>query len=311
MAKIITLTPNPVLDIATSVDRLIPERKMRCGPVRRDPGGGGINVARVVHRLGGKAWAVYPAGGSAGEYVQRLLAKEGVPQKTVPVSAITREIFNVTDSKGDQYRFILPGEALRDDEWPDLITVCLGLLSTGDYLVGSGSVPPGVPDDFYARAIRAAKDKGVKTVVDTQGASLSAVLKEHVGLLKVSAGELSACLGHTPTGITGWRDACDELIKAGKANAVAVTLGEGGAVLSTGAQAWSAMVPKITPRTTVGAGDSFLGGLLAKLETGVDYEVALRYAAAAGTAALLATGTGLADPAQIEKLNPAVTITAL
>jgi len=309
MPKILTLTPNPALDIATHVARLVPSEKMRCAAVRCDPGGGGINVARVVHRLGGDALAVYASGGSAGMEIQNLLDREGVPHRPVHIAGETRENFNVTDdSTGRQYRFILPGAALSRGEWNACTAAALSALAAGDYFVCSGSLPPGVPDDFYAGAISAARTKDAITVADTQGAALRAVLDGGVDIIKASASELGAYIGSTPDCIRAWRDALAQIVQAGKVKCAIVTLGEQGAVLVTRSEAWHASVPKQRASTSVGAGDSFLGALLVKLIGGCSSETALRHAAAAGTASLEATGTGLCAPADVDRLSAQVIV---
>ena len=163
MAKVVTFTPNPALDIATAVDEIVPTHKLRCGPVRRDPGGGGINVARVVHRLGGEAIAVYACGGGAGNELCDLLDREGLRHRPVRIAAHTRESFNVTEeSSARQFRFVLPGEPLSEGECNACIAAALSLLAAGDFFVASGSLPPGVADDFYARAVRAGERRGAR-----------------------------------------------------------------------------------------------------------------------------------------------------
>lgn len=312
MAKIVTLTANPALDIAMHVEQLVPSHKMRCSAVRRDPGGGGINVARVVHRLGGKALAVYAAGGSAGDQIANLLDGEGLQHRPVRVKGQTRESFNVTDDKtGEQYRFILAGDALDQGEWNACVSASLTAVAPGDYFVCSGSLPPGVPTDFYAGAISSAKAKGARTVVDSQGESLRAVLESGVDVVKASARELGAYLGRTLSDAQSWRDAMRAILQSGKAEMIAVTLGERGALLVTPSDAWQVTVPQVPASTTVGAGDSFLGGMLVKLIAGCPGDVALRYAAAAGTAALLTSGTGLCNPADVERLNAEVVVAKL
>jgi len=309
MAKIVTLTPNPALDIATHVEKLVPSHKLRCGPVRRDPGGGGINVARVIHRLGGKVVAVYACGGGSGDELRDLLRKEGLLHRAVHVTGHTRESFNITeDASGEQFRFILSGDPMSDSEWQRCIDVAMSLVADGDYVVGSGSLPPGVPADFYARAVRIAKAKGAKTAIDTQGPSLKAVVEEGVDVLKASAREMGEYLGATAATPEGWRDSCRELLKSGKVRTVAVTLGEEGAVLLTQSKAWHVAVPKVKSSTTVGAGDSFLGGLLFKLVQNRPPPEALQYAASAGTAALFTHGTGLCEPSEVEKLNAGLSV---
>ena len=312
MVKVVTFTPNPAVDIATSVAELVPSHKLRCGPVRRDPGGGGINVARVVQRLGGEAVAVYASGGGTGSELQALLDREGIRHQPVTVAAHTRESFNITDgSSARQFRFVLPGEPLTEAECSACIAAAALLLANGDYFVASGSLPPGAPDDTYARAVGAAKKAGAIAVVDTQGAPLNLALQEGVGILKASARELAGYLGTMPQDVAGWREALVELTHSGKASTVIVTLGEGGALLVGARGAWHAAVPRVEGSTTVGAGDSFLGGLLVKLAAGAREDAALRYAAAAGTAALLTSGTGLCMPAEVERLSAKVELTAL
>ena len=275
MAKVVTLTPNPALDIATHVEQLIPEHKMRCGPVRRDPGGGGVNVARVVHRLGGKSIAVYSCGGGTGDELRALLQAEGLEEHAVPVAGHTRESFNVTEYQTHrQFRFVLPGDPLSEAEWRNSLDVTLSMLEEGDYLVVSGSLPPGVPVDFYARALRAAKIKRVATVVDTHGPSLKAVLNEGVDILKASAREFAELLEISPpVDFVGWSEAGRTFVKSGKVGTVAITLGERGAVLITPLAAFHVSVPNVPSLTTVGAGDSFLGGFLVKLVDGKPFQI--------------------------------------
>lgn len=312
MTHIVTLTPDPALDLAAHVDKLVPDHKLRCGPPRRDAGGGGINVARVIHRLGGDVAAIYPAGGGTGAQIAALLDRDGLAHRAVPVAGITRESFNVTVAAGGaQYRFILPGEALSPAECQACIDAVLEALEDGNYFVGSGGLAPGVPDDFYARVVRAAKAKGAITVIDSHGPALGAALDEGVCILKSSASELEAYLGTAPTDLDGWRDACAGLVRGGKAEIAIVTLGEQGAVLVGADEALHAAAPTVKPLTTVGAGDSFLAGLLFKLQSGATHRDALRTATAAGTAALLVDGTGLCDPAEIERLASEVEITNL
>jgi 6-phosphofructokinase 2 len=312
MVKAVTFTPNPAVDIATAVEAFVPSHKLRCGPVRRDPGGGGINVARVVHRLGGEAVAVYAAGGGSGSELQDLLDREGVRHRPVRTAAHTRESFNITEtSSGNQFRFVLPGEPLSEGECNACLAAALSFVAKDDWFVASGSLPPGVPENFYARVLRFARANGARTVIDTQGAPLRLALEEGVHIVKASAGELAGYLGERPGDRGAWHAAALKLIEARKARCVVVTFGADGALLVGPSGAWHAAVPRVEAATTVGAGDSFLGGLLVKLISGAPDDMALRYAAAAGTAALLTCGTGLCEPAEVERLNGKVEITAL
>ena len=152
MARFVTFTPNPALDLSTSVDQLVEAHKMRCDAPEVHPGGGGINVARVLHRLGGDVLAVFPAGGSTGERLHRLVQAEGVPDLKLDIAGDTRESFTAHERQsGHEYRFVLPGPSLRPEEWQAALS-CLRQLSPAPaWVISSGSLPPGVPDNGHAQ----------------------------------------------------------------------------------------------------------------------------------------------------------------
>src|SRR5438094_5544412 len=161
--SIITFTINPALHISTSVAGVRPAHKLRCVAPRRDPGGGGINVARVVTRFGADVLAVFTAGGPIGEHLKELVAREGIRSLTIPLRADTREDLAVVETEtGQQYRFVLPGPALAETEW----RACLDAFASPDlkprFLVASGSLPPGVPGDFYASVVVTMRGRGAK-----------------------------------------------------------------------------------------------------------------------------------------------------
>jgi 6-phosphofructokinase 2 len=164
---------NPSLDIATATERVVPTDKLRCQPPRRDPGGGGINVARVVHILGGQATAIHPAGGATGSMFEELLAQAGVGRRMVQIGNPTREAFTIDEAaSGKQFRFVLPGPELTEEEAQRCLDELAALEPRPAFVVASGSLPPGVPDDFYARGARLTRELGVRLVVDTSAAAL-------------------------------------------------------------------------------------------------------------------------------------------
>ncbi|MBZ5757615.1 1-phosphofructokinase family hexose kinase [Pseudomonas sp. S5(2021)] len=192
--SICTFTANPALDIATKTERVTPTDKLRCGEPRHDPGGGGINVARVIHVLGGGATAVYPAGGPPGQMLATLLEERAIPQHVVPITGQTRESFTVDEaSTGKQFRFVLPGPALSPGEQQH----CLDALAAQKprFIVASGSLPPGVPFDFYARIARLAGELGAKFILDTSGEGLRQAGREGVYLIKPNLRELGELVG--------------------------------------------------------------------------------------------------------------------
>lgn len=309
MTDIVALCLNPAIDMSTAAERVRPIRKLRCTVARRDPGGGGINVARVVRRLGVGVTAVYPTGGLTGELLRRLVDQEAVQSITVPVAGETREDFTVLEQATQaQFRFVLPGPQLAEREWRSCIDLLASFESRPKFLVASGSLPPGVPEDLYSRIARMAKDIGAKFILDTAGPPLQAALKEGVYLIKPNLRELSE-LGHTPLGNEGaWVEAAQSLVLKGGAEIVALTLGHQGALLVTREEILRAQALPIKPISAVGAGDSFLGGMVWSLASGHDLKTAFRYANAAGSAAVLAPGTELCRPQDVERLLGQVAI---
>jgi 6-phosphofructokinase 2 len=306
---IVTLTINPAIDIFVNVGRIEPTRKLRCSPPKRDPGGGGINVARVAHRLGGDVTAIYPIGGQIGKLLQRLVEREDIESLVTPSHVETRENFTVyEESTGEQYRFVLPGSALHRAEWQAVLDRLASLPEPPKFVVASGSVPPGVPNDFFAHVVRHAKALGAKTVIDTSGAALAAVLDEGVTAIKPNLVELIEFAGLPLDRDEDRIAACRKMAADGRAEMVALTLGERGALLVTADRAWRALPLAIEAVSSVGAGDSFLGGLVAALAGGKSLDEAFRIAVAAASAAVLMPGTGLCQPQEVKRLLQKVKI---
>lgn len=310
MTDILTVTMNPAVDIATSTDKVMPTHKLRCGVPQRHPGGGGVNVARVVHRLDGDCAALYPAGGASGEFIRQLLDEEGVTSICVRIVAETRESFSVSESStGQEYRFVLPGPELLSHEWQACLDRIASLDEHPRYLVASGSLPPGVPSDFYARLTRLARPLGVKVVLDTSGPALAAALEEGVYLVKPSLRELRDLFGQPLETEAQWRRAAEQLVEQGKAQVVVLSLGEGGAWLVTAEGACFAPSLPIKVVSAIGAGDSFVGAMVWALARGLELKDAFRYGVAAGSAALLSQGTGLCRLEDVARLYGDVTLT--
>ncbi|MDR3463308.1 MAG: 1-phosphofructokinase family hexose kinase [Beijerinckiaceae bacterium] len=309
MSSIVTLTMNPAIDVSTSADHVAPVHKLRCGAGRRDPGGGGINVARVASRLGAEVTAVYPVGGFMGQLLNRMIDAEGLKSIAIPVLGEARMDFTVLDkTTGEQYRFVMPGPELREAEWMACLKALAGLGARPDIICASGSLPPGVPDDVYARVAGIARDGGAKLVLDTSGAPLVAALEARVYLIKPSLRELRELMGEPLDGQASLIGACRSLIGRGFTELVALTLGADGALLVTAGGAWRAPALPIQPVSTVGAGDSFLGAMVWALASKMSLEDCFRYGVAGGSAAVLAPGTGLGRPQDVRRLLEQVTV---
>jgi 6-phosphofructokinase 2 len=303
MAKIATLTINPAIDLSTTVERMMPGRKLRCRGLQRDPGGGGINVARVVRRLGAEVIAVYTSGGIVGRLLEELVTREGIESRAVQVAAETREDFTVREEEsGQQFRFVLAGPKMNETEWQFCVDAVCSLEPFPRYLVASGSLPPGVPDDFYARVAQAAREHDVKFLLDTSGPPLKAALAEGVYLIKPNLHELMDSFHVHAGDQKGQVAACRRIVEQEQAQIVALTLGDRGALLTTRDGTWLAPALAVEPTSVVGAGDSFLGGMTWGLAEGHCVETAFRYAMAASSAALLQPGTELCHRADIKRL---------
>ncbi|MCW3835704.1 1-phosphofructokinase family hexose kinase [Sphingomonas canadensis] len=308
MAEIVTLTMNPALDVTTSVPQVEPVHKLRCAPPRRDPGGGGINVARVVRALGGDAIALFPAGGPTGAAVSALLAGAGVPALPVPIAGTTRESFTVDETgSGDQFRFILPGPQIAPAELDAVIAALEGIGGPPRWIVVSGSMPPGVEAAaLYRRIAAIAARTGARLVIDSSGPALAACEGVRPFLIKPSYSELGALAGRDVSEEAAQVEAARELLARGFAQMVLVSLAERGALLvsEAGAERFAAIPVKAV--SGVGAGDSMIAAMVLMLSRGAEPAEAVRWGLAAGAAALLAPGTQLARREDIERLRAAL-----
>lgn len=302
MAAIVTLTMNPALDIATATDRVIPDHKLRCSTPRYDPGGGGINVARAVHALGGDALAIFPAGGPAGELIEHLLREEGVACDIVQVAGFTRESLAVEErTSGSQYRFILPGPVIGPADQERCLDLLSHAAAGADFVVASGSLPLGVADDFYGRVAALAKRQGVRFVLDTSGAALKRA-GGGVYLLKPSLRELEELVGHPVEGEAQEEAAAREVVAQGRCEIAIVSLGARGAVVASPAGCSRFPAIPVAAKSTVGAGDSMLAGIVLALSRGLPLDESVRFGTAAGAAAMLGSGTQLCRREDVERL---------
>ncbi|WP_336515520.1 hexose kinase [Pollutibacter soli] len=302
MANIITITFSPVIDKSTSIPSLIPEKKLKCSQPKLEPGGGGINVSRAIKKLGGHSHAIFPVGGYSGEYFLSLVKEEGLECLTVKTKAPTRENMIVYDeATGLQYRFGMPGSPLEDAEWREMIAL-LEKQNDVSFIVVSGSLPPGVPQDITAAIAAIAKSKNAKLIVDSSGEALEKAAECGVFLLKPNLSELAALVGKSNIELEEVDDAARELIDKGSAEAIVVSLGAAGALLVTKGKEKQFVPPRIKVKSTVGAGDSMVAGIIYSLSNGKDLESAVCYGVACGTAATMNSGTELFKPEDVNRI---------
>jgi 6-phosphofructokinase 2 len=302
MSAIVTLTMNPALDVATATDIIAPSTKLRCEAPRYDPGGGGINVARAVHRLGGDALAVFPVGGASGQMIQALLGHEHVPQIGVPVPGITRESLAVVERRsGRQYRFILPGPPLAAEDQERILDALSAHAAGTAFVVASGSLPPGITGEFYARIGKLARRVEARFVLDSSGEALTGA-GDGIFLIKASARELEQLHGTAIGDAVAQEAAACAVVASGRCEVLVVSLGGDGALLATAEGCRHFPAPAVAAQSSIGAGDSMLAGILVALGRGQPLVEAVRFGVAAGAAALLREGTGLCRREDAERL---------
>lgn len=300
---IVTVTLNPTIDATCSVDRVVPDKKLRCTRPRYAPGGGGINVARAIRRLGGRARALWSSGGHMGELLYELLDQEGVPHTPIAISDMTRENLIVfEETSGEQYRFGMPGPTLTQEEAGAWLAALARLDPAPAYLVLSGSLPPGVADDFYVRLCERAPS-ATRVVLDASGPALRKSLEAGMFLVKPNIGELADIVGRPLQGDAEVEAVARQFIDRGGSRAILVSLGQGGAILVTRDGMEHIRAPIVPVASRVGAGDSMVAGTIYALARGKSLVDAAMFGVAAGTAAVMTPGTELCRRDDTERLH--------
>lgn len=300
--RILTVTFSPAIDKSTSVPLLIPEKKLSCTLPVYEPGGGGINVARAIKRLGGSATAIYLAGGRTGHALTKLLISEDVDVIAIKTRTETRENLVVKESSTNkQYRFGMPGSRVNKVEWQN----CLSAIQQQNnlaYIVLSGSIPPGIPAEIFAEIADTANKKNIKFIVDTSGQALEFALKAGVYMIKPNLKELGQLVKNDNLTIGQAEMAAKEVIRNFKCKVVITSLGADGALFVSPSTSFKITPPAVNVCSTVGAGDSMLAGIVLSLAHNTPLIEAAKYGVACGTAATLNPGTELCHLNDVQKL---------
>lgn len=299
--KIVTLTINPAIDKSTKFSGLVAEQKIRCEEPRFDAGGGGINVSKAIARLGGKSLAVFTAGGASGQLLEDLVIKESIDYQVVKTKNWTRESFTAVDTvTNSQYRFGMPGAELSREESDEILLKIEQLRPK--FLVASGSLSPKIGDDFYEKVAAVSRKIGSKLIIDTSGEPLKRAIDEGVFLLKPNVSELAKLVGAETLEMEEVDDAARDIISKGGCEIVVVSLGPQGAMLVTKDFCEHIPAPPVQKKSTVGAGDSMVGGMVWALSTGKTLQEMLRWGVACGSAATMNEGTQLFKNEDAQKL---------
>lgn len=300
---IVTITMNPALDKSTTVPKLAPEKKMRCGHMITEAGGGGINVSKAIKKLDGESIAIFPSGGMNGKKIEEYLAAQGINCQIIPTKEETRENIVVSETETNaQFRFVLPGAKIGAQEASACLQMLEQLKPAPTYIVASGSLPPGLTGQFFSDLAKLAKKLKARFVIDTSGEPLQMAAKEGVFLLKPNLGELSALVGRENLELNEVDDAALEIVRKGSCEVMVVSLGPSGALLVTKDGCEHIPSPTVKKKSTVGAGDSMVAGMVWMLSQGKSLKEMARFGVACGTAATMNAGTQLFKKEDVYRL---------
>ncbi len=302
MSKIITITLNPAIDKTTSTEKIAPEKKLACISPTYEPGGGGINVSRALAHLGCDSLAMYFGGGFNAHFFKKMLTEEKIQSLVVPVKTnIRTNIIVVERSTGLQYRFGMVSHAVKENDWKAFLRK-LEKQSGYEYVVASGSLPDGVPLDFFARVSAIVKKTNAKLIVDTSGEALQAAVQEGVFMIKPNLNELSSLYGKEELKLDEAVFAAKSIIKRKGCELMVVSMGKNGGLLVTADENFHIIPPDIQVKSTVGAGDSMVAGMVFGLSKQMSLKAVLAYGIACGTAATMNAGTALCKKEDVEKI---------
>lgn len=292
--SIITITVNPATDKSVTADKVVPDDKIRCSEPVYEPGGGGINVSRAIKKLEGESTAWYMAGGETGDLMKRLLDEEQVTSRHIEIKGGLRENLIVLDENDKkQYRFGMPGARLEEKEWRALLEDIEKIDPVPDYIVASGSLSPGAPDDLYAQMASIASRRNIRFVLDTSGKALERTKGAGVYLMKPNLEELKYLAGVKEINPYELDKIARQIYDEYGCEILMVSLGARGVMLVTADKIDYMMSPVAEKKSAVGAGDSMVAGMVLALQRGWEVKRAVLYALASGTAAAITPGTEL------------------
>lgn len=305
---IITVTLNPAIDQTLVLPRFVAGDTLRIKSSRFDPGGKGINVSRVIHELGGKSIAMGFAPGGLGRYIEQTLEAQGVECDFVHTKGETRTNITILDESRHINTILSdPGPDTDPEYLHEFRHRLRKRLRSGDWLVLAGSIPPPLMPDLYHQIIEESTEMGVHTVLDADGAALTAGAAAHPEMLKGNRRELERLLHRHLDDENSTLEAALEVQRSG-VQKVLVTRGREGAVAAVDHTYLRGVAPRVRAVSAVGSGDAFLAGVVLTLSRGGHLEEALRLGIAAGTATVLTHGTELCHRREVDILLPRVKV---
>lgn len=313
---ILSVTLNAAVDQIFFIEGLKAHDTNRVREVQTDAGGKGINLSRIVGEMGGLSVATGFLAGSTGAYIRSVLDHQGVTHDFVEVPGETRINLSVESGDGPPTTFNQRGPEISAEAWTELKAKLSDRARSAEWVAFGGSLPPGVTPEAFVELGQIARDAGAKVLIDADGEPMRQAMAWGPDLIKPNRAEAERLLGHDLPDRAAEERALAELLQqlreAGSADpTVVLSLGGDGALLGRAEGAWFAPAVSISVRSTIGSGDSLLGGLLASRQRGEDWPTALSWGAAAGAATATTDGTQIGRRADIWALQPQVHVIAL
>lgn len=309
--KIVTITMSPCIDKSTVVDKFIPEKKLKCSYPVLEAGGGGINVSRALRNFNTDSLCLYISGGYTGKILNNLVYHEKLNAIPIPSKLYTRENFIVFEKQTHlQFRFGMPVNQVSDVEWKQLMAQLKKVKP--EYVIISGSISSDIDPKFFIELQQYVKTTKAKFIIDTAGEPLKQLLKNGAFLIKPNQNEFSGLFGTRTLPSKEIVAKARTIVNKGKIKNILVSLGGEGAVLIDKESAWHFLPPKLKVKSTVGAGDSMVAGIVYKLNKGNSIEEAVKFGIACGSATTINSGMqlctlkgakALINKVKIKKLN--------
>ena len=311
MSSIYTVTLNPALDKTVRIPNFTVDQVNRITWLRQDAGGKGINVSKVIAKLGGESTAIAVLAGQTGQWIANALGENNIKVQAIAVPGETRTNLKVVDAEsGTNTDINEPGPEVTDSVLEQALVDVISKTSAGDIVVLSGSLPRGASVDTYGHWTSTLRNAGLKVYLDADGAALSAGLEQKPYFTKPNDHELSAMLDRELVDVDAIAAAASEIV-AGGIDAVCVSMGGNGAVYATSDEVWYAGPVKVKVGSTVGAGDSIVAAFAFADAQGISTEDTLRLAMATGAANVMESGTQAADRSVVDSLIEKVQLTRL
>lgn len=308
---VLTVTLNPSVDRAVFVQQLKVGDTNRVVRSETDAGGKGVNLSRVLRELGGETVATGFLGGGPGAYICKVLEDQGVPHCFVQVHGDTRTNFSVEDAdQNPPTTFNEKGPEVLATDIDHLFARVKEYLPNLTWLAMGGSLPPGAPTDVFRRLTELAHEAGVKALVDADGEAMKLAMAARPDFIKPNENEASRLLGRELSGRNDALDAAMELYQhlGGGDKIAIISRGAGGAVIACEEGEFDGITPSVEMRSTIGCGDSMLGGMLWAMGAGKSLEESFRWGLASGAATASTDGTEIARRPIVESLLPSARI---